>query len=151
MRSLLFSLSAISLLLVPACNFRSSTSETEVAPVAPAPIPDPPPVAPDSASAQLEPAPVSPPANALTLDPAPVPPAESSSLPPEAPSTPPSSAEDVLNSVVRVLQGALEGADDETGEQSEGSVFGSIGRALSKGFQEAAANEEAAGANATDE
>lgn len=148
MRIFLYSLAAISLLLLPACNFRSSTSEAEVSPVAPTPIPDSPPVvAADQAVEQAEPAPVSPPAEPdFTLDPAPAPPTKFSSLPPEESSAEPSSVEDVFKSVARVLQGAVEGTNDETDASSQGSVFGSIGRALSKGFQEAVAGE-----NATDE
>jgi hypothetical protein len=149
MRFFLFTISAISLLLLPACNFRSSTSEAEVAPVAPTPVPDSPPVAAaDETMEQATPTPVSPSVDPeLTFDPAPAPPSESSSFPPqETPSESSTSAEDVLNSVARVLQGAVEGSEDETGARSQGSVFGSIGRALSKGFQEATAD-----ANATDE
>ena len=146
MRLCLFTLSVISLLLLPACTFRSSTSEAEVSPVAPTPIPDSPPVAAaEQALEQTSPAPVSPPAEPeFTLDPAPAPPTESSSFPPQESSAEPSSVEDVLNSVARVLQGAVEGSEDDTGARSQGSVFGSIGRALSKGFQEAAAGENAA-------
>lgn len=73
-------------------------------------------------------------------DPAPAPPTESwsefdDSLPRES-----SSAEAVLKSVARVLKGAVDG-EDTSERESNGSVLGSIGRALSKGFQEAADSE----------
>ena len=143
MRLFLFTLPATSLLLLPACTFQTSTSEAEVSPAAPIPISDAPPVAAaEETIEQVTPEPVSPPPEPkLTLDPAPAPPSESSSFAPQESSPAPSSAEDVLNSVARVLQGAVEGSNDETGGSSQGSVFGSIGRALSKGFQEAAAGE----------
>ena len=143
MRFFLLSLSAISLLLLPACNFRSSTSEAEVSPLAPTPIPDSPPVgSADQEIERVEPAAASSPSEPeLSLDPAPAPPSESSSSPPLESSAKTSSAEDAFKSVARVLQGAVEGADDETDPGSKGSVFGSIGRALSKGFQEAVASE----------
>ncbi|MDA1054242.1 MAG: hypothetical protein O3C40_27665 [Planctomycetota bacterium] len=135
MRCFLLSLSAISLLLLPACGFRSSTPDAEVSPVNPTPVPDAPPVAAaDEVLEQVEPAAVSSPAEPeFTLDPAPAPPTESS---PER-----ASAEEVLQSVARVLRGAVEGESDESDAGSQGSVFGAIGRALSKGFQEAAADE----------
>ena len=83
MRLFLFMLSAIGLLLLPACTFRSSTSEAKVSPDAPTPISDSPPVAAaEEALEQATRAPVSPPAEPeLTLDPAPAPPTESSSTP----------------------------------------------------------------------
>jgi len=145
MRFFPLNLSAISLLLLPACSFQSSTPEAEVSSVAPTPIPDSPPVAAaDREIERVEPAVGSSPSEPeFRLDPAPAPPAQSSSSPAEESSAKTSSAEDAFKSVARVLQGAVEGADDEAGKGSTGSVFGSIGRALSKGFREAAAGENA--------
>lgn len=145
MRAFLLTLSAIGLLLVPACNFRTDTSEAEVVPAATTPIPNSPPVTETREVAEpLEPAADSSPSGqAFAYDPAPAPPAESTSFAPEEPTAKPSSAEDVLQSVARVLQGAAAGSDDETGTDAKGSVFGSIGRALSKGFQEAVAGDHA--------
>ncbi len=145
MRCFLLSLSGVCLLLLPACNFRSSTSEVEVVPVAPAPISDSPPAAvTEDVIERVEPAAVSPPAAPeFSLDPAPAPPSESSTSSSEEAPTASTSAEDVFNSVARVLQGAVEGEHDGADADSNGAIFGSISRALSKGFQEAAAGESA--------
>ncbi|MBC8354172.1 MAG: hypothetical protein H8E66_19440 [Planctomycetes bacterium] len=143
MRSLILSLSAISLLLLTACNVRSTTSEAETAPATPTPIPDStPPVIEQEVIGNLEPQIVeSRPQPELPQDPAPAPPVEFSSEGPSEPVANSSSAEDTLRSVARVLRGAVEGETDEADANSGGSVFGPIGRALSKGFQEAATAE----------
>ena len=142
MRSIHLSLVAFILLVVPACNFRSSNAENEVPPVAPTPIPESNAGTIHSAKIkELEPIIAEPtPAPQFGLDPAPAPPTESFSAAEEPVPTDSTSAEDVLRSVARVLKGAVEGDNAEEGE-STGSIFGSIGRALSKGFQEAAASD----------
>lgn len=143
MRSFSLGFVALILLVVPACNFRSSNAEVEVAPAAPAPIPDANVGAVTSnAIEEVEPIVEEPTAEPqFAHDPAPAPPTDSWSTANEPVPANSSSAQDVLNSVARVLKGAVEGGDTEDEGQSTGSIFGSIGRALSKGFQEAAAEE----------
>ncbi|MEX0819242.1 MAG: hypothetical protein WD070_06605 [Pirellulaceae bacterium] len=145
MRSFMFSFAAVSLLFLPACNIQSSTPEAEIAPVDATPIPGsaPTPVT-DEVATSDEPAADDPMAEPkLTLDPAPTPPPTDSepALQEESLSTERSSAEDTFQSVARVLRNAVAGETDEAEAHSNGSVYGSIGRALSKGFQEAAARE----------
>lgn len=147
MRSLMLSFTAVSLLFLPACNFQSSTSEAEIAPADATPIPDSTPIpATDEVATSDEPEDADPMAEPkLTLDPAPAPPPSDSepAIQEDSPATERSSAEDVFQSVARVLRSAVAGDTDEAEADSNGSVYGSVGRALSKGFQEAAARENA--------
>ena len=128
-------------LLLPACSFRSNRSEANSPPADPTPIRDSSAddaadevvelVAPEVVNAPVEPE--------YNQDPAPAPPTEFNPVAPAESPPELSSAEDILKSVGRVLQGAVEGRADGEEQSSGRSVFGSIGRALSKGFQEASA------------
>ncbi|HUG67698.1 MAG TPA: hypothetical protein VMM76_08095 [Pirellulaceae bacterium] len=140
MRSFIPGFAAVTLLLVPACNFQVSDTDAKVAPSSPTPIIESNPIAAaeERDSVVDEPAP----APTFALDPAPAPPTESWSSE-EASSATASSAEDVFKSIARVLKGSAEGENGEAEAESTGSIFGSIGRALSKGFQEATASENA--------
>ncbi|HRX79656.1 MAG TPA: hypothetical protein P5307_11380, partial [Pirellulaceae bacterium] len=98
MRSFLFGFVAIILLAIPACNFRSSNSEAEVAPATPTPIPDSNPVASSTELVEeFEPIITEPtPEPEFTLDPAPAPPTETWSASDEAIASDSSSADKVL-------------------------------------------------------
>ena len=139
MRCFLSSLTAASLLLLPACRVQSSHPESEMAPVPPEPA------ARDAAAEEVEQSESA--ARELastpqfTLDPAPAPPINAEPVPAPELEADNASAEEVFQSVARVLRGAIAGGSDEGSNES---VFGSVGRALSKGFQEAAGGESAA-------
>lgn len=146
MRSFIPGFAAVTLLLVPACNFQVSDRDAKVAPSSPTPIIESNPIAAAEERDSIVDEPV--PAPTFALDPAPAPPIESAPLESgsseEASSGTASSAEDVFKSIARVLKGSAAGENGEAEAESTGSIFGSIGRALSKGFQEATASENAA-------
>ena len=145
MRRFFFSLLVVS--LIAGCRAKSNDAGGEAALPDPVPIQDstridnPPPV--PQPYQPLERPAQSPIISSIpddsTDDPAPMPPLDDSIGNSEQDQR---SAKDAFDSVTRVLQGAIAGQDDETGEPAKKSVFGSVGRALMKGFQEAATAEE---------
>lgn len=149
MRSFCLSLVAIGILLLPACSFQASDSNASVPPVEPKPIDDSTPPERASETAQheivedLQPADVASTAESrFTLDPAPAPPEDSASSSNRELADPKASAGEAFQSVARVLRGAIVGGTEDSETESRSSLFGSVGRALSKGLQEAVAGAD---------
>ncbi len=145
MRRCFFSLLVVS--LIAGCRVKSNDAASEAASPDPIPIQDneridDPPPAPESYQPLERPAQlpiISSIPDDSNEDPAPMPPLDGTQGNDEQDQR---SAKAAFDSVARVLQGAIAGQDEETGEPAKKSVFGSVGRALMKGFQEAATSEE---------